>query len=413
MGFTLVGEKPLARANLAGVYVLEIMSGPLDGTRWPFEREITIGRDESLARACIAFDRYLSRSHAQLEVLDGRLHLRDLTSRNGTTVAGEVVTDEYVEIGQRFTCGRTSLCVRYESAAQKTALLANPALEIITSSADMHARRPVGPIGFVPTMGALHAGHVALIKQAQSECASVIVSIFVNPLQFAAGEDFDRYPRDPERDVQVLTEHGVTQLFAPAVGTFYESDFSTSVDVGLLGEVFEGALRPTHFRGVATVITKLLNVVQPTRIYLGQKDAQQVAVLKRVIADLEIPVELVVVPTAREADGLARSSRNVYLNAGQRRRAPILHAVLQTTADAYRQGATRERALALGHECYLQSEGYDAVHESLQYLEIVHEATFEPLAEEDRNLEHGLVIGSLWLGKVRLLDNVPLRPRAE
>jgi len=391
------------------MYVLEVMSGPLDGTRWYFDREIVIGRDETLDGACIAFDRYLSRSHARLEAIDGRLHLVDLTSRNGTTVAGQVVTDEYLDVGRRFTCGRTMLCVLKADdveATETAAVRSATALETITSSEEMRRRRPVGTVGFVPTMGALHDGHLALVKRAKAECGSVVTSIFVNPLQFAAGEDFDRYPRDPERDVELLAQEGVNILFAPALGTFYSPDFSTSVDVGELGSTYEGAVRPTHFRGVATVVTKLLNIVQPTKMYIGQKDAQQVAVLTRLVRDLAIPVEIVVVPTEREADGLARSSRNVYLTPEARRRAPVLYRALTATAAAYRHGASREEALSVGRALFASTESDVTMAEELQYLDLVHPLTFVPVPDVEGNRSEALVIGALRLGAVRLLDNV-------
>lgn len=391
------------------MYVLEVMSGPLDGTRWHFDHEIIIGRDEAVAGACIAFDRYLSRSHARLEAVDGRLHVSDLTSRNGTTVAGQVVTEEYLDVGQRFTCGRTLLCVMKADDVEGEPTVvprAAGSLETITSNVEMRRRRPLGIVGFVPTMGALHAGHLALVERAQSECDSVVASIFVNPLQFAAGEDFDRYPREPERDVTLLADHGVSVLFAPALGTFYDADFSTSVDVGDLGSVYEGASRPGHFRGVATVVTKLLNIVQPTRMYIGQKDAQQIAVLKRLVRDLEMKVEIVVVPTDRESDGLARSSRNVYLSTQERRRAPVLYHALTTTAAAFRHGASREEAVAVGCAQFAASDEGENLDEALSYLDIVHPLSFLPVPDVEGDRNEALVIAAFRLGSVRLIDNV-------
>jgi pantoate--beta-alanine ligase len=395
------------------MYFLEVMSGPLDGTRWRFDWEIVIGRDENLEGACIPFDRYLSRTHARIKAIDGRLHLRDLTSRNGTTVAGKVVTDEFLEVGRRFTCGHTAFSVLKADEVEATeaaALRAAPALETVTSSEDMCVRRPVGAVGFVPTMGALHEGHLALIRRAKAESGLVVVSIFVNPLQFAAGEDFDRYPRAPERDAGLLIEHGVDVLFAPALGTFYSPDFSTAVDVGELGCCYEGSIRPTHFRGVATVLVKLLNIVRPTKIYLGQKDAQQVAVLKRLVSDLSVPVEVVVVPTVREADGLACSSRNVRLTEAARRRAPVLYRALTAVAAAYRHGASREEALSVGRAFFAALESAEAPREELEYLDLVHPLTFEPLvAAGERERSEALAIGALRLDEVRLIDNVLVR----
>lgn len=394
------------------MYFLEVMSGPLDGTRWRFDWEIVIGRDETLEGACIPFDRYLSRTHARIKAIDGRLHLRDLTSRNGTTIAGKVVTDEFLEVGRRFTCGRTMFSVLKADeveAAEAAELRAAPALETITSSEEMRVRRPVGVVGFVPTMGALHEGHLALIRQAKAESGLVVVSIFVNPLQFAAGEDFDRYPRAPERDAGLLIEHGVDVLFAPALGTFYSPDFSTAVDVGELGCCYEGSIRPTHFRGVATVLVKLLNIVRPTKIYLGQKDAQQVAVLKRLVSDLSVSVEVVVVPTVREADGLACSSRNARLTEEARKRAPVLYRALTAVAAAYRHGASREDALSVGQAFFAAPESAEAPREELEYLDLVDPLTFQSLLAGERERTDALAIGALRFDEVRLIDNVPVR----
>src|SRR5215469_9387157 len=169
------------------------------------------------------------------------------------------------------------------------------------------------PLGFVPTMGALHDGHLSLARRAREESTTVAASIFLNPLQFAAGEDLEKYPRDLDNDRAKLSAAGVDVLFLPSQPAMYSSDFSTYVDVGEMGLRYEGAARPTHFRGVTTVVSKLLNIVRPDTLYLGQKDAQQTAVLRRMLRDLDVPTNLIVVPTEREADGLAMSSRNVYL----------------------------------------------------------------------------------------------------
>lgn len=178
------------------------------------------------------------------------------------------------------------------------------------------------PLGFVPTMGALHEGHLALVRRARAESITVAASVFVNPLQFAANEDLERYPRDLEGDRAKLAQAGVDVLFAPSAIAMYPPDFSTSIDVGPMGGVFEGDVRPGHFAGVATVVCKLLNVVRPDMLYLGQKDAQQTAVLRKMIADLEIPTGVTIVPTEREADGLAMSSRNLYLSPQERKPRP-------------------------------------------------------------------------------------------
>ena len=204
-----------------------------------------------------------------------------------------------------------------------------------------------GPVGLVPTMGALHAGHRALIERARRECASVVVSIFVNPTQFGPGEDYERYPRALDADLRVCEASGVDVVFAPDAATIYPAGFSTSVDPGPLGTVLEGAARPGHFLGVATVVTILFGLVRPDRAYFGQKDGQQAVVVDRVVRDLGLPVDLVVVPTVRDADGLALSSRNAYLGEDERRAAPVLHRALQAAAGDHARGerdAARLRA---------------------------------------------------------------------
>ncbi len=195
-----------------------------------------------------------------------------------------------------------------------------------------------GPVGLVPTMGALHAGHRALIERARRECASVVVSIFVNPTQFGPGEDYERYPRALEADLRACEASGVDVVFAPDVATIYPAGFSTSVDPGPLGTVLEGAARPGHFRGVATVVTVLFGLTRPDRAYFGQKDGQQAVVVDRVVRDLALPVELVVVPTVRDVDGLALSSRNAYLGAEERRAAPVLYRALRAAAEDHARG---------------------------------------------------------------------------
>jgi pantoate--beta-alanine ligase len=259
------------------------------------------------------------------------------------------------------------------------------------------------PLGLVPTMGALHAGHLALVRRAREECRTVAASVFVNPLQFGPNEDFDRYPRAFEGDVAALREAGVDLLYAPDVATMYPPGFATGVDPGPLAASFEGALRPGHFRGVATVCVKLFATARPDRAYFGAKDAQQVAVLERVIADLDLPVELVVCPTVREPDGLALSSRNVYLDAEQRAAAPSLRRALQAIAAAVRGGETdRERAVA-------QGRGHLTAPLREAYLDVVDPATFDAPA---RIAARSLAIASAWAGSTRLIDNEPIEVRA-
>jgi pantoate--beta-alanine ligase len=253
------------------------------------------------------------------------------------------------------------------------------------------------PVGFVPTMGALHAGHNALVERARAECASVIASVFVNPLQFGPGEDFARYPRAFESDCEQLEALGVQLVFAPTVEEFYPPGFATTVDVGPTASRYEGELRPTHFRGVATVVLKLLCALQPDVLYLGQKDAQQAAVIRRMLLDLNVACALEVVPTVRDADGLALSSRNVYLDADERRAAPALYRALRTAADAVRSGVTdRERVLREARRAFVAP-----LREA--YLDVVDPATFEPL---DPVRAPAVVVGSGWLGETRIIDNV-------
>jgi pantoate--beta-alanine ligase len=255
------------------------------------------------------------------------------------------------------------------------------------------------PIGLVPTMGALHAGHLALVQRARAESRTVAASVFVNPLQFGPSEDFDRYPRSFDGDVAALREAGVDLVYAPDVATMYPPGFATAIDPGPVGASFEGALRPGHFGGVATVCVKLFATTCPDRAYFGAKDAQQVAVLRRVLADLNFPLELVVVPTVREADGLALSSRNVYLDAGERAAAPSLHRALDAIVRAVRSGETdRERAIARGRSL-LAAPLREA------YLDIVDPDTF---VAPDRVRRPALAIASGWCGTTRLIDNEPI-----
>lgn len=245
-------------------------------------------------------------------------------------------------------------------------------------------------------MGALHEGHLALVRRARAESVAVASSVFVNPLQFAENEDYGRYPRDAEGDRAKLAQAGVDVLFAPSTAAMYPPDFSTSVDPGEVGEVFEGAIRPGHFRGVATVVCKLLDVVRPDTLYLGQKDAQQTAVLRHVIRDLEIPTNVVIVPTEREADGLAMSSRNAYLSPEEREAAPSLHHALQAVRLAMSSGRSKADAIAAGRT---------RLHPlaQLDYLDVVDANTFNPI---DSLSPPAFVVGAARFGSTRLLDNL-------
>ncbi|MDO8568245.1 MAG: pantoate--beta-alanine ligase, partial [Dehalococcoidales bacterium] len=199
-------------------------------------------------------------------------------------------------------------------------------------------RQLPGPVGLVPTMGYLHEGHLSLVRQAKAENASAVVSIFVNPTQFAANEDFGKYPRDPKHDATMLEEIGTDVLFRPPPTDMYPPDFDTWVEVSKLTKRLEGEVRPTHFRGVTTVVAKLFNIVQPDKAYFGQKDVQQALVITRMATDLNMPLEVITLPTVREPDGLAMSSRNVYLNPAQRRGAVVLHQALDLARRLYDDG---------------------------------------------------------------------------
>lgn len=267
-------------------------------------------------------------------------------------------------------------------------------------------RRTGRRLGFVPTMGALHAGHRSLIDAAQSGNDAVAVSIFVNPTQFGPQEDFDRYPRPLEADLALCQEAGVDGVFYPEPETMYPPGFCTWVEVrGPLSESFEGAIRPGHFRGVATVVLKLFQIMQPDRAYFGQKDAQQACLIRRMIDDLNLPVELVVCPTVREPDGLALSSRNVYLSPELRRKAPVLYQALKRAEAAILHGETRAEVVQ-----QLMVETVATVEEAqLDYAAAVAPNTFLPL---DTLEDDVLLLIAARLGNTRLIDNLPvIRPR--
>jgi pantoate--beta-alanine ligase len=247
-------------------------------------------------------------------------------------------------------------------------------VKIVRTVAEMRKSRPQdGTVGLVPTMGALHAGHESLLEAARAECDCVVMSLFVNEAQFASGEDFARYPRDEERDVRIAEAAGVDVLFAPSADELYPRGFRTSVEPNEEG--LEAEFRPGHFRGVATICLKLFNIVRPQRVYFGQKDAQQVHVVLRMVRDLNVDVELGVLPTVRDADGLALSSRNALLTAEERERALALNRALKTGDPA------RARELL---------DGLD-----VDYVAIA-------------NFEQKVLAGAIRIGSTRLIDNVPL-----
>lgn len=258
------------------------------------------------------------------------------------------------------------------------------------------------PLGLVPTMGALHDGHLALVRRARAENAAVAVSIFVNPTQFTSTDDFGNYPRDTERDITVLASEGVDLVVLPTVEQIYPAGHSTIVDVGPIARTFEGAARPGHFTGVATVVTMLLNIVQPQTAYFGQKDAQQLAVVRRLVADLALPVEIVPVPTVRDTDGVALSSRNVLLSPSARSAAA---AIPQALADVRAAWDASERDAAQLREALRQRLRAEP-QITIDYATLVAPASFI----ECDGIIHGdaLVIVAVIADGIRLIDNLHL-----
>ncbi len=256
-------------------------------------------------------------------------------------------------------------------------------------------------IGLVPTMGALHAGHDSLVSRARRENQRVIVSVFVNPAQFGPNEDFAKYPRPFEQDRARLEALGVDAIFHPPVDQIYPASFKTRVDPGPLGEVLEGKSRPGHFGGVLTVVLKLLDLAQPKRAYFGQKDFQQVVLVRQLVRDLALPVRIVAVPTVREPDGLAMSSRNAYLDPSQRQLAPIVHQAVTEAAQAFTAGEAEPAKL----ESLTRSRLAGAPGLSIDYVSVVEETT---LSRPQRALPGSVLVVAVKLGSTRLIDNVVL-----
>ncbi len=259
-----------------------------------------------------------------------------------------------------------------------------------------------GTLGFVPTMGYLHEGHLALVRRAIEENAAVAVSIFVNPTQFGPHEDYERYPRDEARDLDLLRAAGVAAVYLPAADDVYPPGFQTSVTVERVSQRLEGSARPGHFQGVATVVLKLLNTVQPDRTYFGRKDAQQLRVVQRMVRDLDLPVTIVPCDIVREPDGLAMSSRNVYLSPQQRAAAPVLYRALCEARDAFSRGerdAARLRALVAGR---IATEPLAEV----EYISLAADATLDEI--ERTIVGPALLSLVVRFGPTRLLDNVEL-----
>jgi pantoate--beta-alanine ligase len=276
-------------------------------------------------------------------------------------------------------------------------------MQTVTTLTELkNARRSLpGLVGLVPTMGFLHAGHISLVQQARAECERVAVSIFVNPTQFGPSEDLAKYPRDLPRDLALLAAAGADLVWTPTPEVMYPDGFQTWVEVERLTKGLEGEVRPGHFRGVATVVAKLFNAVGPDKAYFGQKDAQQAAVIRRMVKDLNFPVEIVICPIVREPDGLAMSSRNVYLNPEERQAATVLFRSLSEAKNAYEQGERDARTL--------RSIVSNIIHaEPLARLQYVSCADYDTLDELETVSGKALLSMAVYLGKTRLIDNFVL-----
>lgn len=273
-------------------------------------------------------------------------------------------------------------------------------MKVVTTLPELRVARKTlpGPVGFVPTMGYLHAGHISLASAAKSCCTSVVASIFVNPTQFGPDEDLAKYPRDLPRDLGMLETAGVDLVWTPSPEAMYPPGYQTWVDVQGLTMRLEGEIRPGHFRGVATVVAKLFNAVGPDRAYFGQKDAQQAAVIRRMTRDLDFPIEIVICPTVRETDGLAMSSRNIYLNHEERKAATILFRALSAAETAYKGGEREAESLRRIIRDLIATEPVAR----LQYVSCADCITLEELVTvRDR----ALLSTAVYLGKTRLIDN--------
>lgn len=276
-------------------------------------------------------------------------------------------------------------------------------MKVVRTVADLRAHLPREGVGFVPTMGYLHRGHLSLVERARRENPFVVVSIFVNPLQFGPGEDYHRYPRDLERDRALLEEAGVDLLFAPSVEEMYPPGFATRVSVeGPLTALWEGAVRPGHFQGVATVVARLFLLVGPSRAYFGEKDYQQLLLIRKMVRDLGFPLEVVGVPTVREEDGLALSSRNVYLSPETRKKANVLYRALAAMREVAGKGGSVAEALRAGEAVLAEVPEFRK-----DYLALVHPETLLPLSDWVEGAR-GIVAGRF--PEARLIDNLEVYP---
>lgn len=281
------------------------------------------------------------------------------------------------------------------------------ALEIVETIAGLRARvaarRSAGLVGLVPTMGALHEGHASLIRQARAECSSVVVSIFVNPIQFDRPEDLERYPRSLDVDAALCASLGVDLVFAPTVAEMYPVSLECRVEVGRLADHLCGRFRPGHFSGVATVVLKLFEIVQQDRAYFGEKDAQQLAVVRRLVSDFNVATTIVGVPTVRESDGLALSSRNQRLDLDERQLAPALYHALQRVKSAIAAGVSNVSELKQLAATQIPPDP----RLRLEYFEIVDPMDFQPV---DAVTGPVVAAGALWVGTTRLIDNMRCVP---
>jgi pantoate--beta-alanine ligase len=264
-------------------------------------------------------------------------------------------------------------------------------------------RQADGPLGLVPTMGALHDGHLALVRRAREENKTVAATIFVNPAQFGPGEDLELYPRDLPRDLDLLREERVDLVFTPGPDDLYPPGFSTWIDVGEIGGKLEGAVRPGHFRGVATVVAKLFSIVRPDRAYFGQKDGQQTMVVRKMVRDLDLGVEVVVLPTVRESDGLAMSSRNVRLNPEQRQAAAVVYRALSAGQALWEQGDADANAIRHAVREALEAE---PLLGAIDYVSVAASNTLEELEWAEPG---AMLSTAAHLGMVRLIDNLILQ----
>ncbi len=262
-------------------------------------------------------------------------------------------------------------------------------------------RRNLGSVGFVPTMGYLHEGHLTLVRQARAESSTVVVSIFVNPTQFGPKEDFKAYPRNPECDLDMLENEKIDIAFMPSSEEMYPKDYSSWVMVEKITDMLEGNSRPGHFKGVATIVAKLFNIVQPNRAYFGQKDFQQAIVIKKMVDDLNMNLEVIVVPTVRDKDGLAMSSRNIFLDPQQRQAATILFKALTSARQLWEKGEMDAKYIRQKMVSFIAKEPLAKI----EYVSIADIETLEELAQIDRSAVASLAVR---FGKTRLIDNIIL-----